>query len=607
MTKNNKLIETDELLNAAKLNRFGRQSVGRILMTLLRINKINKLYEEVNSKQGIEFIDELMAKLELDFEIREEELDRIPKEGAFITVSNHPFGGIDGMLLIKVIASVRGDIKLLANYLLQRLEPISEYIFPVNPFENYKENASSHAGIKMALQHLSEGKVLGFFPAGEVSSYNQDNFGKTDRQWQTPALKMIRKARVPIVPVYFEGSNSRIFHILGLIHPSLRTVKLPSEIFNKRHKIIRIRIGTPISVKEQDEFSDLSRFGRFLRAKTYSLGSALEVKRFFLPRIKKVQKPEEIAQPGLHSLILKEIATIRKNEEDFLFSNDTFEVFCTASKKIPNIMNELGRLREITFRAVGEGTNRSMDLDEYDLYYNQLFVWDRANEKIVGAYRVGIGDDILQGFGVKGFYIHSLFRINRGFKKILRQSMELGRSFIVDEYQRKPLPLFLLWKGILYFLIKNSEYRYLVGPVSISNRYSEFSKSMIITYIKKNYYDRKYSRYIRPRMKYNIPGYNIDEDIILESADNLQKFDKFIDDVETSEYKMPILLKRYLKLNGKIIGFNVDPEFNNALDGLLMLDLFEVPVETIASLSKELNDQTIMDRFEVGKIVKGHF
>ncbi|MCA1746075.1 MAG: lysophospholipid acyltransferase family protein, partial [Bacteroidales bacterium] len=412
---------------------------------------------------------------------------------------------------------------------------------------------------------------------------------------------------VPVVPIYFEGTNSRIFHILGLIHPSLRTVRLPSEMFNKRNKRIRIRIGNPISVKDQNEFTDIARYGRFLRAKTYSLGSALEVKRFFLPRFKRVQKEEEIAPPVPQELIVKEIELLKAEEELMLFSNDNYEVYCTPSTRIPHIMNEIGRLREITFRGVGEGTNRSMDLDEYDLYYHQLFVWDTAALKIVGAYRVGIGDDILQRFGIRGFYVHSLFRMQRGFKKILRQSMELGRSFIVEEYQRRPLPLFLLWKGILYFLIKNSEYRYLIGPVSISNRFSDFSKSMIITYIKNNYYDRKLSRHIRPRKKYNIPGYNIDEEIILESADNLQKFDKFIDDVETSGFKMPILLKRYLKLNGKIIGFNVDPKFNNALDGLLVLDLFDVPVETIASLSKELNDKTIMERFEVGKITRGHF
>jgi len=372
-------------------------------------------------------------------------------------------------------------------------------------------------------------------------------------------------------------------------------------------KKIRIRIGNPITVKEQNEFTDIARYGRFLRAKTYSLGSALEVKRFFLPRFKRVHKEEEIAPPVPAELISKEIELLKAEEEMMLFSNDNYEIYCTPSTRIPHIMNEIGRQREITFRGVGEGTNRSMDLDEFDLYYHQLFVWDREAGKIVGAYRVGIGDDILQGYGIRGFYVHSLFRMHRGFKKILRQSMELGRSFIVEEYQRKPLPLFLLWKGILYFLIKNSEYRYLVGPVSISNRFSDFSKSMIITYIKKNYYDKKLSRYIRPRKRYNVPGYNIDEEIILESADNLQKFDKFIDDVETSGYKMPILLKRYLKLNGKIISFNVDPKFNNALDGLLVLDLFDVPVETIASLSKDLNDKTIMERFEVGKITKGHF
>ncbi|MEX0982556.1 MAG: GNAT family N-acyltransferase [Bacteroidales bacterium] len=607
MVKPKKLIETDELIRNAKLKRFGAGGVAKIMMNLLRINKLNKLYEELSDRQGVAFIDGLIKKLELDYEVREDELKRIPVDGPLITVSNHPFGGIDGLLLVKVISEVRTDLKIMANFMMKRIDPVGEFILPVNPFEKRNDRASSLAGIKMAIQHVNDGGVLGLFPSGEVSSYNQDNFGKTDRQWQLSAIRMIKNTGVPVVPVYFEGTNSRIFHILGLIHPSLRTVKLPSEIFNKRNKRIRIRIGNPITVKEQNEFTDIARYGRFLRAKTYSLGSALEVKRFFLPRFKRVQKEEEIAPPVPAKLLLNEIEGLRAEEEALLFSNDNYEVFCTPSTRIPHIMNEIGRLREITFRGVGEGTNRSMDLDEYDLYYHQLFVWDSAALKIVGAYRVGIGDDILQRFGVRGFYLHSLFRMQRGFKKILRQSMELGRSFIVEEYQRRPLPLFLLWKGILYFLIKNSEYRYLIGPVSISNRFSDFSKSMIITYIKKNYYNRKLSRYIRPRKRYNVPGYNIDEEIILESADNLQKFDRFIDDVETSGYKMPILLKRYLKLNGQIISFNVDPKFNNALDGLLVLDLFDVPVETIASLSKELNDKTIMERFEVGKVIKGHF
>jgi putative hemolysin len=402
-----------------------------------------------------------------------------------------------------------------------------------------------------------------------------------------------------VVPVYFQGSNSRIFHLLGLIHPTLRTVRLPAEVFNKKHKTIRIRIGNPVSVKEQDAFTDVSTFGRYLRAKTYSLGSVLEVRKFFRPRINRNKKAELIAEPVATALILEEIERIR--EEYTLFSSEQFEIFCTPSTEIPQIMLELGRLREITFREVGEGTNHSMDLDEYDLYYNQLFVWDTKEQKIVGAYRVGKGQEILRRYGVKGFYLQSLFRMNRRFHPILRQSLELGRSFIIREYQRRPLPLFLLWKGILYFLLKHSEYRYLIGPVSISNNFSQFSRGLIMQYIRAHHFDRKLSRYVRPRTRYNVPGFNVDEEVILENTEDLNKLDRFIKEVEPYDYSLPILLKRYLKLNGRIIGFNLDPKFNDALDGMLVLDLFDVPMETIASLSREINDESILERFMAGK------
>jgi putative hemolysin len=599
--ENQKLVETDEFIKAARLNkRIGGASAAKVLMTVLRIKKLNKLYEELSHHRGMEFIDALIDRLQLEYEISEEELSKIPKEGAFITVSNHPFGGIDGMLLVKVLSKYRPDIKVMSNFVLNKIEPVSEYMLPVNPFERRKGAASSLMGVKLALEQLAEGKVLGMFPAGEVSSYNEDNFGITDREWQYPAMKMIKKAEVPVVPVYFQGSNSRLFHLLGLIHPSLRTVRLPAEVFNKKHKKIRIRIGNPVSVKEQDSFSDISTYGRYLRAKTYALGSVLEVKKFFRPRLNLGSRVEEIAEAVPPGLIIDEIEKIR--EEFCLFSSDQFDVFCTPSIEIPQIMNELGRLREITFRDVGEGTNRSMDLDEYDLYYNQLFVWDNKEKKIVGAYRVGKGKEILMRYGVKGFYLQSLFRMNRRFQPTLKQSLELGRSFIIKEYQRRPMPLFLLWKGILYFLLKHSEYRYLIGPVSISNNFSQFSRGLIMQYIREHNFDKKLARYVRPRIRYNVPGFNVDEEVLLANTDDLNKFDRFIKEVEPNDYSIPILLKRYLKLNGKIIGFNLDPKFNDALDGLLVLDLFDVPMETIASLSKEINDDSILERFMVGKI-----
>lgn len=594
------LVETDEFIKAARFNkRIGGGSAARVLMMVLRINKLNRLYDEISHLEGMDFIDALIDRLQLEYEVNEDELEQIPKEGAFITVSNHPFGGIDGMLLVKVLSKYRPDIKVMSNFVLNKIKPVSNYMLPVNPFERRKEAASSLHGVKLALEQLQSGGVLGIFPAGEVSSYNEDNYGISDREWQYPAMKMIKKARVPVVPVYFQGSNSRIFHILGLIHPTLRTVRLPAEVFNKKHKTIRIRIGSPVSVKEQDGFSDISTFGRYLRAKTYSLGSVLEVTKFFRPRINRNKKPEPVAEPVAHSLIMEEIEKIR--EEYSLFSSEQFEVFCTPSTEIPQIMLELGRLREVTFRDVGEGTNHSMDLDEYDLYYNQLFVWDNQAEQIVGAYRVGKGEEILRRYGVKGFYLQSLFRMNRRFQPTLRQALELGRSFVVKEYQRRPMPLFLLWKGILYFLLKHSEYRYLIGPVSISNNFSQFSRGLIMQYIRAHHFDKRLARYVRPRTRYNVPGFNVDEEVILENTEDLNKFDRFIKDVEPSDYTMPILLKRYLKINGKIIGFNLDPKFNDALDGLLVLDLYDVPVETITSLSKEINDDSILERFIAGK------
>jgi putative hemolysin len=595
-----KLVETDEFIKAARLKKgMGGNSAAKVLMTVLRINKLNKLYDEISHNRGMDFIDALIDKLELEYEVSPEELSKIPKEGAFITVSNHPFGGIDGMLLVKVLSAVRPDIKVMSNFVLNKIEPVSEYMLPVNPFERRKDAKSSLGGVKMALEQLQSGGVLGMFPAGEVSSYNEDNFGISDREWQYPAMKMIKKARVPVVPVYFQGSNSRLFHLLGLIHPTLRTVRLPAEVFNKKHKKIRIRIGNPVSVKEQDAFSDISTYGRYLRAKTYALGSVLEVTKFFRPRINRNKRPEPIAPPVDPELIQGEIEKIR--EEYALFSSDQFDVFCTPSTEIPEIMLELGRLRELTFRDVEEGTNHSMDLDEYDLYYNQLFVWDNQEKRIVGAYRVGKGQEILRRYGVKGFYLQSLFRMSRRFHPILRQSLELGRSFIIKDYQRRPLPLFLLWKGILYFLLKHSEYRYLIGPVSISNYFSQFSRGLIMKYIRTHHFDKKLARYVRPRTRYNVPGFNIDEEIILQSTDDLNKFDRFIKEVEPNDYTMPILLKRYLKINGRIIGFNLDPKFNDALDGLLVLDLYDVPMETIASLSKEINDDSILERFLLGK------
>jgi putative hemolysin len=592
-----KLINTDELLEAARFNGFAGESAAKVMMLLLRFKRINKFYAKNSHKPGLEFIDSMIEQLRIKFEVIEDELNNIPAEGPFITVSNHPFGGIDGMLLIKMISPKRPDYKVVPNFLLKRIEPIKNYIFSDNPFEGRPADRDDKTSTKEILDYVQNGAPIGIFPAGEVSGYDRATNKITDRKWQYQVLRMIRNSRVPVIPIYFQGSNSKFFHFLGRIHPRLKTVKLPTEVFSKKKRIIRVRIGVPIPVKEQDEFKNLSRFGRFIRTKTYALGTALEVKKFFKAGKKRLMKEKKIIDPVPLNKIESEINRILP--EYLLFKNKNYNLICVPSFEIPNVMNEIGRLRETTFRLVGEGTNQQIDIDEYDLYYYQLFIWDEDEKRIVGAYRVGKGHEIMQEYGIKGFYIQSLFRIHRGFYPILSQSLELGRSFIVQEYQKKPLPLFLLWKGILYFLLKNPEYRYLVGPVSISNSFSTFSRGLIIKFIKEHYYNKTFAKYIKPRKKFRVPAHQIDTEIILEDTNDINKLDKFIKDIETEHLAMPVLLKKYLKQNGKIVEFNLDPKFNNALDGLLVLDMYDAPPETISSLSKEINDESILERYAI--------
>ncbi len=571
---------------------LGGEYFAKFLMYILRFNKLNKIYSQIAEKHGLEFIDGVIDSLEFKVEIDENELKRIPENGPFIVVSNHPFGGLDGLILIKYLSTVRKDVKVLANFLLQKIEPVSNFFIAENSTDNAIDGPE---GIKEAISHIKNGGVLCLFPAGDVSTYGTFETA-TDQVWQFPVVKFIKKANVPVVPVLFQGTNSRLFHILAKIHPSLRQVRLPSELLSKKHKIIKVRIGSPIKTDEQDRFEDVYQFGRFLRAKTYSMETSIEVKRFFNYSLIPSPKPETIIDPVPLELIQKEIQNIKQDYT--LFNLKNYTAFCAPSKLIPNILNEIGRLREITFREVGEGTNQSIDIDEFDLYYNQMFIWDEDEQRLVGAYRIGLGKEILTQYGRRGFYLQTLFRIDDEFKPILNESLELGRSFVIKEYQRKPMPLFLLWKGILYFLLKNPEYRYLIGPVSISNNYSKISKDLIIRFIMANHMNRKMALNIRPRNSYKFKSNNPDINILMENMEHdINRLDKTIGDLDELNSGLPVLLKKYIKLNAKIIGFNVDPKFNNCLDGLIVLDVYDVPKSTIESLSKEANDGSILERF----------
>ncbi|MGN6394289.1 MAG: lysophospholipid acyltransferase family protein [Mucilaginibacter sp.] len=583
-----KVITTEEFAKATKLDKLKMPGLAAILMELMKINQVNNLFAKAQPKVGPEFVDAILEGCGIDVDYDERDLRHIPKDGAFIAIANHPYGGIEGMVLLKMLCMVRPDAKLMANFLLKKIPNLADYFIAVNPFENV-EHSSSISGLKNTLELLANDTPIGIFPAGEVSTYKVEKKEVTDRMWHPVVGKIIAKAKVPVVPIYFHGNNGLLFNLLSLIHPALRTAKLPSELFNKHGHTIKLRIGKPINIQDIPDYTNTGKLLNYLRARTYALGTGLEdEKKIFNPRnLFKIKKqPAEIAPPIAADILEKEVANLR---EDYLvWTEKNYEVFIAPTTQIPCTIREIGRLREITFREIGEGTNKSIDLDEYDIYYHHLFIWDMDAKMVVGAYRIGLGDEIFYSIGKKGFYISELFKIKTQFTPVLKKSIELGRSWIRKEYQQKPLPLFLLWKGILKYLIDNPRYRYLIGPVSISNSFSNFSKSLIVDYINRNHFDEEMAQYIRPRKKFKVDLGTIDTELLMQGENSFKGLDNLISEVETRSLKVPVLLRQYIGLNAKIISFNIDPKFADCLDGFLVLDLEKVPQDILDKLGKNL-------------------
>ena len=598
------LVNAREVAKAVKVEKFGLIGtfIGWFLMKLLNISTLNKIYDRNKHLSELEFIDALLDEFEINFEIPEEDLRRIPKNGPFITISNHPLGGIDGILLLKLLLEKRDDFKIIANFLLHRIEPLKPYIMPVNPFENRKEIKGSMMGFKSAIAHLREGHPLGIFPAGEVSTY-KDGRLVIDKPWEVAAMKLIKKAEVPIVPIYFHAKNSSFFYRLAKLSDTLRTAKLPSELLTQKERIIKVRIGNAISVEDQKEHMTLEKFTDFLRKKTYVLANPFQKKKLLenIPKNLKIPKaPKKIAGPISIKVMEDEIEALRINDKRLLVSNN-YEVFLAPAVQIPNILQEIGRLREVTFREVGEGTNNATDLDKFDSYYHHMFLWDTASQKIAGAYRMGMGSEIFSRYGIDGFYLQDLFRFEPELYPMMSKSIEMGRAFIIKEYQQRPMPLFLLWKGIVHTTLRHPEHKFLIGGVSISNKFSEFSKSLMIEFMKSNYYDPYVAQYINPKKEFKVKLKDADKDFIFdESEADLNKFDKIIDEVEPGSLRLPVLIKKYIKQNAKVVAFNVDPLFNNAVDGLMYIRIADLPESTVKPVMEEFQAE-LEQRFAGGQ------
>ena len=593
---NTKLINKSEVKSVIKVKGIFGNIAASLAMWIVGLNKVNKIYENVKEYEGVRFAEEILKYLNIECKINNEELERIPKEGPFIIVSNHPFGAIDGLAMLCKIGEVRPDTKLLTNFILSYIPNLSEYIFSVNPFTNNPGLKSSFSGLKLAKEHLERGGVLGLFPAGEVSSNKNRERIVKDIEWQDSIIKLIKGANVPVVPIYFYGKNSNFFHLIGKIHPLLRTIRLPHEIANKKNKPIQLSIGKAILPSELNEFMDIKSLGKYLWNRTYALECNIKSNEVISTIESNYTKP--IAEPIKKDILESEI---NANNNKSLFNIGNYSCYLFDYTDIPNTITELGRRREEAFRAVGEGTGFPIDTDKYDKYYKHLVLWDNSNKEIAGAYRLGFGREIIGKKGRKGLYSHTLFNYTHKFKPYLIDSIELGRSFVSVEYQKEALPLMLLIKGLTFTVIKYPEIKHLIGPVSMSSWYPHFYQSLMIHYLKEKCSIKEFEKFARPKNPF-IPNFNLvnENELLANKMSSLEKFDRFIYKLSYNKYKLPPLLKKYIKFNAKIIAYNVDPDFNNCVDGLIMLNVNEFPKSEIDLFTKEIENKTeIYKRFEI--------
>lgn len=518
-----------------------------------------------------QFAEGLLRNLDIRYEVADADLRRIPTRGSGLIVANHPFGFLEGLIFLSLLERVRTDYRIMANGLLSSVAALRERLIFVNPFQEREARYENGRAIRASIEFLSAAGLLVMFPAGEVAHLNWAERPIADPKWSTAPARLARNLGCFTLPVFFEGANSMTFQLVGTIHPRLRTLNLPRELSRKSRHTVRVHIGTPISAAALRRYGDADSATDYIRARTYLLMNRSanpkpeRLAAFFRPKQKVIDFPRPAGK------IADEIAAL--GADRMLLQNEDFAVYLAPAAEIPNVLREIGRCREMSYRAVGEGTGNSFDLDEFDEYYNHLFMWARADHRIAGAYRIAATPDVLPKCGVRGLYTSTLFQYEPGFFERLGPALELGRSFICAEYQKHYAPLLFLWKGIAKYVEQRPECAVLFGAVSISSNYHSLSQTLIVNFLR-GHLSSHLADWVRPRREFRsrplLPRHVKCLNRLLPS---LEELSASVQDLESDGKALPVLIRQYLKLGGEFVAFNVDAKFSNAIDALLVADL----------------------------------
>jgi putative hemolysin len=518
-----------------------------------------------------------------------------PKTGPLIIVANHPYGILDPCILSRYVGRQRSDLKIMTNSLLAVMPEVKEHGIMVNPFGGQEAARENLNGMRAALTHLKAGGAMIIFPAGEVSAYKPGK-GIEEAPWTRHLGSLVRRTQAAVLPVFFPGGNSPLFHLAGIIHPRLRTGLLLREFCHQQGSSVQMRVGGLIPFGKLRKFEDDEALTKYLRIHTLILA---ERRRNITETEHGIGQspPNNDPRAAAHrSRILQEVDALR-NRGGCLVNQGGLSVYAAHSHEIPDTLQEIGRLREITFRQVGEGTGGDVDLDKFDRYYEHLFLWDERKQCIAGAYRLGRADIILREYGPKGLYTNTLFTFEKPFLANLESAVEMGRSFITKDYQRNLSSLPLLWKGIAHWISRNPGYKKLFGPVSISKDYDKLSRKFMVEFLQENCLHEDLASFVKPRNPFRyLRGRKLMREFISADLRDVDDCSALISSLETDGKGIPVLLKHYLRLSGTILSFNVDKDFSSVIDGLILVDLTETEPRLLAKYMGEEKCREYLER-----------
>ena len=543
--------------------KFGKDNKIAIkaLKKLLHEDDFNEFIEKNQHLRGFAFLDKLLDHFNFHYQVSNRSYRNIPAEGRLLIVANHPIGTLDGLALVKLIQSVRPDVRIVANRVLSHMEPLKSIFLPVDILSDKKSLKDSY---KAMLEALENEEAVIIFPAGEVSRITPK--GIRDGKWKSGFVKLAKKAHCPILPIHIKAKNSALFYGMSTLYKPLGTMLLVKEMFNKNDQEIRFKIGSPIpfNVILQSGQTDKQLSQRFRR---HVLNLGKKKKPLLFDTVETVAHPADtkaIKKALLQSQLLGE-------------TRDGKKIFLYQFKDDCPVMLEIARLRELTFRTVEEGTGLALDLDKFDVYYSHIVLWDDNALEIVGAYRVGEGPKIMDSHGIEGFYTSTLFDLHGDFATLLPFSIELGRSFVQPRYWGQH-SLDYLWYGIGAYLREQPNIKYLFGPVSISNAYPQLAKELIIGFYKQQFGSEL------PQAQAKMPfvlSEQCQQFVSQEfNGDYSSSFKILNSELRKLGVKVPTLYKQYVELcvdkGCHFIDFNIDPDFNNCIDSLIMVEIDKI-------------------------------